>query len=179
MTPGVDKAAVANFFAWVRTAPPEAKAIRLAGIRGLLLDGTDDVERARVEKLIAEVEADHLKAEAEAAKAPVAPVAADAVPSTETSPTGEQVVVEHPLGRKRPPAVKIYDPKRRGYMRSTREEGLGDEVREMSEEASGSPFFDESETKKTASTKEVAEVIKRMQLEKVAEKGKPEKKKKR
>lgn len=177
MTPGVDKAAVANFFAWVRTAPPEAKAIRLAGIRGLLLDGTDDAERARVEKLIAEVEADHLKAEAEAAKAPAA---GDVAPPTEMSPTGEQVVVEQPTGRKkRRPPVKIYDPKRRGYMRSTREEGLGDEVRLMSEEASGSPFFDESEKKKVASTKEVAEVIKRMKLaetEKPTEKGKSEKK---
>lgn len=38
--------------------------------------------------------------------------------------------------------VKLYSKERRGYMRSTNEEGIGAELREMSREASGTPFFD-------------------------------------
>jgi hypothetical protein len=39
----------------------------------------------------------------------------------------------------------LYSPHRRGYMRSTRECGIADEVKAMCEQACGTPFFDADE----------------------------------
>lgn len=38
--------------------------------------------------------------------------------------------------------AKLYASNRRGFMRSTREEGIRDELSAMTDEARGSPFFD-------------------------------------
>lgn len=59
----------------------------------------------------------------------------------QVAPTAPPPVVE-PKAR-----AKLYDPRRRGYMRSTREEGIGDELKAMQAEATGSPFFDSSTAK--------------------------------
>lgn len=47
-----------------------------------------------------------------------------------------------PPPRKR---ARLYSPMRRGFMRSSREEGLADEVARMQAEASGTPFYDATE----------------------------------
>ncbi len=44
-----------------------------------------------------------------------------------------------PTAKRRP---KLYDSSRRGYRRSSREEGIDAELAKMREEASGSPFYD-------------------------------------
>lgn len=42
--------------------------------------------------------------------------------------------------------AKLYDPKRRGYMRATIEEGVRAEIDAMNAEARGTPFYDEAAT---------------------------------
>ncbi len=114
MIPGADKALIKNLLVWIE-AVPEEKESRAEHARQFLVEGADDAERARIETLLAEIGTE--------AKSPTPAV----VTSAETK-------------RDR----RLYSPERRGYMRSTIEEGVRAEIDATNAEARGSPFFDQS-----------------------------------
>lgn len=122
MIPNVDEAAVRQMWEWaVAASTPAEREVREKTVRGLLLDGTTAEEHERVSSLI------------EAAKFPKS---AEAVPAEKTAEEDE------PVKRKRKKRPLLYSPERRGYMRATNEEGIGEELQKMREEAQGTPFFD-------------------------------------
>jgi hypothetical protein len=59
--------------------------------------------------------------------------------------------------------VKVYDPKRRGYMRASKEEGISAELKQMSDEAAGTPFYDDVATTqaKSATSRELLAKLRR------------------
>lgn len=67
----------------------------------------------------------------------------------EAAPTAEVVEAMLPAATPLPPPAprkraRLYSSERRGFMRATREEGIGEEIKAMRAEAQGSPFFDSS-----------------------------------
>ncbi len=102
MIPGANRAIITEMMAWVAAATnDEERATRSQGVADALLDGADEAEQERIQKLIASIEAD-------AKKAPSAP-----------SPATPE-----PRRRRRPP-VRVYAPSREGYFRASREEATG------------------------------------------------------
>lgn len=62
----------------------------------------------------------------------------------EPAPPIELPVISAPVAPPAPPKrrAQLYSPTRRGYKRSTMEEGVHEELKVMQEEAAGSPFYD-------------------------------------
>ena len=76
---------------------------------------------------------------------------ADAENKTETEPEEEDEE-----------EVKIYGSKRRGYMRSTKEEGTGEEIARYAAEATGTPLFSDSNASRSvAPSKDLLEKLRR------------------
>lgn len=126
--------------AWIGQGPDEEeRKARIAKVREVLFDGRNAEEVAEIVRVIEEAQRRQLIDE-------VVGVAAIAPPA-------EKAV------KKR---AKLYDPKRRGYMRSSREEGIGKEIDEMNEEAHGSPFFDAAQPAVTPVRGDKATLVERL-----------------
>lgn len=120
MIPGVDKQFVDGLRAWINSAPEEdEREAREKGAFELLFDGASEEEVERIKALLAEPEA----------KEGETPVPEQKLPEEERKP------------RRKWGHIKLYDPARKEYSRSTREEGLGEEMKNLRGEARGTPFF--------------------------------------
>lgn len=149
MIPGADKKLVEGFLAWVDAAEPADRPGRLEGLRKLLLDGADKAEAARVEALLKEAAQSMPPPDDEDPDAtpgdvkPEPPKSKDGVPVSSLLPTLPTGIEWTPTARRARKRVRVYDPDRRGHRRSTKEEGLGEELKAMHAEASGTPFYEE------------------------------------
>lgn len=118
MIEGADEKLARQLLAWAGGGETdEVRAARAASVRKVLAEGASPEDLVRVEELLK--------------------TAATSLDADE-----EEAPVAKPKRKKRTRAL-LYSPERRGHMRSTREQGIGEELRKMSIEATGTPFFDE------------------------------------
>lgn len=116
---------------WISAATTEAEtAKRIEVVREKIFGGRDDSDEIEQVKLVIEQAQIHRKL-------------FDAVAATDHSALpGEE--------RKKP--TPLYSRSRPAYKRSTREEGLGDDVAKMRAESGGTPFFGEGGAKGPSAT---------------------------
>lgn len=70
-------------------------------------------------------------------------------PESKTEASESEKKDASPARRKRR-KIKVYSADRRGFMRSTTEEGIGEELMKLRVEAQGTPFFDAKQPQKKA-----------------------------
>lgn len=127
MIPDVDRVLVEGFVSWIESAGEDEseQEARMVSVEHLLFDGVDGAEKERVEALWRSATSGRKKKPAELPS----PVATPAPTAAEKR------------NRRKRSSIKLYDPARSGYMRATREEGLGHELLGMRAASMGSPLY--------------------------------------